>query len=88
MDLGEPAPREQWPKIARAVGKCVNRCLVHYYSTYKAGEGREGYLQRKKQWEQSDECEVCKDGGDLLCCDGCINAYHVRCLDPPLEIHF
>ena len=36
----------------------MNRCLVHYYSAYKAGGGREGYLRRKKQWEQSDECEV------------------------------
>ena len=57
-DLGEPVPREQWSKIARAVGTSVNRCLVHYYSAYKAGGGREGYLRRKKQWEQSDECEV------------------------------
>ncbi|KAL7535103.1 hypothetical protein ACHAXR_006267 [Thalassiosira sp. AJA248-18] len=77
--------RKQWPKIAKAVGTSLNRCLIHYYSTYKAGDGRGHYLQRKKQWEQSDECEVCNDGGDLLCCDGCINAYHVGCIKPPLK---
>ncbi len=72
--------RKQWPTIAKAVGTSVNRCLIHYYSNYKSGEGRGNYLDRKKQWEQSDECEVCGDGGDLICCDGCINAYHMECL--------
>nr|XP_019959496.1 PREDICTED: autoimmune regulator isoform X1 [Paralichthys olivaceus] len=31
-----------------------------------------------------DECAVCKDGGELLCCDGCPRALHLTCLDPPL----
>ena len=25
------------------------------------------------------------DGNELLLCDGCPRAYHIRCLDPPLE---
>mmetsp|Transcript_40335 Transcript_40335/g.87091 ORF Transcript_40335/g.87091 Transcript_40335/m.87091 type:complete len:401 (+) Transcript_40335:240-1442(+) len=77
--------RKQWPKIARDVGTSLNRCLIHYYSSYKAGEGRGNYLKHKKRWEQSDECEVCNDGGDLLCCDGCANAYHLECIEPPLK---
>lgn len=77
--------RKQWSHIAAAVGTSLNRCLIHYYSTYKAGEGRGSYLRQKKRWEQSDECEKCGDGGDLLCCDGCIRAYHLECVDPPLE---
>lgn len=30
------------------------------------------------------ECFVCKDGGDLLCCDFCPLVYHTYCLSPPL----
>lgn len=35
--------------------------------------------------DNSDDCHQCGKGGDLLCCDTCVNSYHFDCLDPPLD---
>ncbi|XP_053689354.1 chromodomain-helicase-DNA-binding protein Mi-2 homolog isoform X2 [Sabethes cyaneus] len=35
--------------------------------------------------EHQEFCRICKDGGELLCCDSCPSAYHTFCLSPPLE---
>ncbi len=35
--------------------------------------------------EHMEFCRVCKDGGELLCCDSCTSAYHTFCLNPPLS---
>ncbi|KAK4311657.1 hypothetical protein Pmani_016856 [Petrolisthes manimaculis] len=43
----------------------------------------------KDEDEHMEYCKVCKvgkeqDGGELLCCDSCVNAYHTYCLSPPI----
>uniref|UniRef100_A0A8C4I4S5 Chromodomain helicase DNA binding protein 3 n=1 Tax=Dicentrarchus labrax TaxID=13489 RepID=A0A8C4I4S5_DICLA len=63
----------------------------------KAPEGKWSCPHCEKegiQWEDSEDreedddhmefCRVCKDGGELLCCDTCTSSYHIHCLNPPL----
>lgn len=52
-------------------------------------EGSEGEEDNGDEGEMEDDhhmefCRVCKDGGELLCCDSCPSSYHIHCLNPPL----
>ncbi|KAM4844675.1 chromodomain-helicase-DNA-binding protein 3 isoform 12-T12 [Thomomys bottae] len=46
-------------------------------------EGEEGG-EKEEEDDHMEYCRVCKDGGELLCCDACISSYHIHCLNPPL----
>ncbi|XP_026833395.1 chromodomain-helicase-DNA-binding protein 3 [Drosophila erecta] len=39
----------------------------------------------KRKFREEEYCRVCRDGGDLLCCDSCPSVYHRTCLTPPLK---
>ncbi|XP_023151049.1 chromodomain-helicase-DNA-binding protein 4 isoform X3 [Amphiprion ocellaris] len=52
-------------------------------------EGEDDEERRDEGLEEEDDhhiefCRVCKDGGELLCCDTCPSSYHIHCLNPPL----
>ena len=36
----------------------------------------------------NDHCDVCRDEGELVCCDGCRRSFHAHCLNPPLPHDF
>ncbi|XP_047505475.1 chromodomain-helicase-DNA-binding protein Mi-2 homolog isoform X1 [Pieris napi] len=45
----------------------------------------EGTQDQDDDDEHQEFCRICKDGGELLCCDSCPSAYHRFCLNPPLD---
>ncbi|XP_045533776.1 chromodomain-helicase-DNA-binding protein Mi-2 homolog isoform X1 [Papilio machaon] len=45
----------------------------------------EGNQDQEDDDEHQEFCRICKDGGELLCCDSCPSAYHRFCLNPPLD---
>uniref|UniRef100_A0A8C5JIP4 Chromodomain helicase DNA binding protein 5 n=1 Tax=Junco hyemalis TaxID=40217 RepID=A0A8C5JIP4_JUNHY len=40
--------------------------------------------EEEEEDDHMEFCRVCKDGGELLCCDTCPSSYHLHCLNPPL----
>lgn len=48
-------------------------------------ESEEESEEEEEDDENNDNCEECRGFGTLLCCSTCPKAYHLRCLDPPIE---
>ncbi|XP_068096606.1 chromodomain-helicase-DNA-binding protein 5 isoform X4 [Hyperolius riggenbachi] len=44
----------------------------------------DGVEEEDEEDDHMEFCRVCKDGGELLCCDTCPSSYHLHCLNPPL----
>jgi len=36
--------------------------------------------------ERDDECYICDEGGELICCDYCARAYHLDCHIPAVDV--
>ena len=64
----------------------LNNVLVHYYKNFKLSKDYKDLKQMRRDERGAEECFICKDGGDLLLCDGdCQKAFHLSCLNPPLQ---
>lgn len=52
----------------------------------KTGAGR-GRCQPLQRWKSvnSQYCNACREGGELLCCDRCPASFHLLCHEPPIN---
>ena len=72
--------------IAKATNQSIDSVLVHYYRWKETHSAAYKSLKRKRrQSNGNDYCEICDDGGILMECELCRQAYHPKCLEPPLE---
>ena len=54
-----------------------------YYYYYQEENGPPDKVDEDDD-EHIEFCRVCKDGGELLCCETCPSAYHTHCITPPM----
>lgn len=92
--MGGRGPSKNWKLSLR----CYNWPLKFLIQRNFLPNPPRKYGKRKKQRTQnsfrspadlssqnSDECEVCRDGGTLFCCDTCSRAFHEECHIPTVE---
>eukprot|EP00968_Pinguiococcus_pyrenoidosus_P028339 scaffold7780_cov267-Pinguiococcus_pyrenoidosus.AAC.2 len=67
--------------------------VLKYYYKWKCSPSYIDWRRREKvkkveedipDWH-NDVCEICDEGGDIICCDTCNLSYHGSCLEPKLE---
>ncbi|KAL9191156.1 hypothetical protein ACHAXT_000862 [Thalassiosira profunda] len=60
------------------------RCPTCKERKIKAKKKEEKETMPLFEGEHDDDCFMCGNGGDLLCCDYCSKAYHLPCHIPPV----
>ena len=71
--------KKQMNALALSISKPVNFCLWYYYHEYKKSTNKVMYESLKKMMieekeKNSNECAICNEGGEILCCDTCPDA--------------
>ena len=68
------------------LGQDSENSSVQFDDEYSpSANDEEEEMEDDSEGEHADYCFLCKDGGELLCCDRCPLAYHLSCLIPPLK---
>ena len=85
---------KDFTKIHRRLpSRSVPQLILYYYLRWKGT--RTFFEWEEKTCRQGDrpnaevtqdECAACNTGGGLLCCEGCPQAFHFACCNPPVSV--
>lgn len=76
--------RKDFPTAAAKLGVRPAVVIVNYLNWKR--KHSDLYMAKKEARKtNSGYCMVCDDGGTLIVCDNCYKAYHLECLQPPLD---
>ncbi|KAJ9543253.1 hypothetical protein OSB04_022960 [Centaurea solstitialis] len=62
-------------------GRPIQDCLLESWRRVEeSDEVGFTYIEVNKRDSHDDSCNICEDGGELICCDGCPSAFHQSCI--------
>lgn len=75
----EQAPEGDW-----SCPECTKNGIT--IRTRQAAAAAAARQVKEEEDNHMEYCRVCRDGGELLCCDRCPSSYHMHCLIPPMTV--
>ncbi|CAF3381327.1 unnamed protein product [Rotaria socialis] len=75
----EQAPEGDW-----SCPECTKNGIT--IRTRQAAAAAAARQAKEEDDNHMEYCRVCRNGGELLCCDRCPSSYHMRCLIPPMTV--
>ncbi|KXN90458.1 hypothetical protein AN958_04130 [Leucoagaricus sp. SymC.cos] len=85
FDLPVPTSHGRTKRKDKGKGKEVDQASVRVKEEPRSGVLPSPDPPTSSLLNNDDHCSSCRSHGDLVYCDGCPRAFHLWCVDPPIE---